>query len=645
MPTKPSAEAVTRFDSWTNLLVDVGSTRDKASGLSFRRRKRLEKKILSALYEQNATAARIVDRLVDDSLRNGWTLKKSEADLDIDQIKSRCSDLGIDTALAQADKWSRLYGGALLCLPTTDYDANTGEVRKPDQPLGTVTRLYKPFVVPAHDAQPLAWDDVFGSPTYHKVLAYQIQGMSGQSINLHHTRCIPFEPVKLDPETLRNTSPTGWGPSVLDRAFESLSRYGASLQHGVSIMYVASLLSLNLEGYREEYKKKDGRAALKKYLADLFATLDSRGIMALDAKDKMTATSLTTTGVTDVIDRNRDSVAADAEMPREILFNESPAGLNAGELSGPQELWFSKCGSHQEQDLSPPLDRILEVAFEAWGQKVEEWETEWLPLWTKSETGKADTAGKWATVDKTYFDMGADGEEIIRQRLVEGKTGALEFSAPTASNGNPLDLSPNDLAAHEAAGAAAAAPADAPTPADQALTGVQITSGMTIQQNLNSGLISYAQARGITALSFPQLRGRESDLLGPPPADQNATPGIAPAAPAPAPGTAPGAAPVADEPDPMNGPSDDPIPQDVVSPQEAAAKYRVSTRTITRMMETAAIRYWGLGSHKRVSLSDIAKAARSHEQPTGDRMDAAAIEFSDECAVIVLMAARHAIAA
>lgn len=604
---------VERLDDWTNVFQDKRG-RDKSEGLSFLARVSLDRTQLSALYSQNAIAARIVDKIADDSMRAGY--KITAEGVDHVALESQLDDIGIDAAVKQADKWSRLYGGALLVMPTTDYDPITGEILLPHLPMGKVVQMFRPFVVPCWQAQPLQWDDTFGSPTYHKVLSYQISGNSGQTLRLHHTRCIPFEPIKLDPDTLRLYSLTGWGPSVLDRCFAPLARYGASLKHGTNMMYVASIMWLKLKGYREEYKKKDGREILAQYTADLFNVLDSRGLLVIGEGDEAGSTSLNASGTSDIIDRNRDDLAASQEMPREILFNESPpAGLNNGDMSGPQALWYGTCESHQEQDLTPVYDRFLEKFFEAKRMNVPEWEQEWAPLWVKSEDGQADTATKWAGVDKAYFDMGADGEEIIRQRLVEGATGQLQFNTATAENGTPLDLSPDDLAASEAAAAPAAAGPAAPTPADEALTGVQITSAMLIQEKLNSGLISYAQAIGVVGLSFPKLRGSESSLLGPPPADANATPGIAVAPPpaAAATGAAPGADEDALEHDPMNGPSDDPIPADVMSPKEAATKYRVPTRTINRMIESNAIRYWGLPPHVRVSLADIAKAARAHE--------------------------------
>lgn len=617
MQTKPpevEAELADRTDAWINVLAGMRGTREKSQGIQFALRQWLTPEVLASMYGQEAMAAVVVDQIVDDAMREGLpTIKGADDPIDLKAVATILDDLCVATTLTTADKWSRLFGGALLVAPTTDYDPITGEVRKPHEPMGIVTSLHKPYVVPAQKATPLEWDDVWGSPTYHKVLSYQIDGDTGQSTILHHSRCHVFEPIKLPPEALRAGSSRGWGPSVIERVIASMSGMGASLQHLVSQMYIASLLTLHLKGYREDHRSDKGRDKLRKYLTDLFAMLDSRGMTAMDSEDRLASTQQAMTAAPLAVEKTREAFAAAARIPKEILFRESPAGLNAGELSGPQAIWFGDCASHRKDVLNPALDWLLAIVFQVHKIAAREWQYEWADLWTPSETSKATNAKTWADVDVAYNGLGLDGDEIIRQRFVDGRVGALELEGPSPPN--PMEITPEDLAAAEAATTPAPA-AEATTPADLALNGAQGDMLLNVIEKMNTGAITYEQATGSLGIMFPQMRGREATVLGPKPA-------VAPVSPAAA---AP-PAPAADTPDPMNGPSDDPIPDDVVSPREAADKYRVSTRTITRMMEKLGadgkpiIRHWGLGSHVRVSLADIARAARAHEVPTEDPAD------------------------
>jgi phage-related protein (TIGR01555 family) len=422
---------VDRFDDWYNTMTSLGSVRDKAQGLSFQKRTRLARHVLEAAYEQNPIVARVVDRLPDDALRHGWKLVGTNAEVDMDEIQSKLDDLNIDQILSQAVKWSRLYGGALIAIPAVDG--------KPyDQPLcmQDIDALYSPIVFSAHEAQPVDMDATFGSPTYKKVLTYDLSGIDGRITRIHHSRCIAMEAISLPYEALQS-SPTGWGPSIIDRLWDDLSREGAARAYANSMMYNASLLYVQLDGFRAAHATKDGRENIQQLLLKMRQSLDALGILGIDAADNIGNVSLTMNGVVDIIDRARNALAAAADMPKEILFNESPAGLNAGKLSGPQELWFAHVASFQKNVLTPALNRLLEICFAAWGVQLDEWTVEWNQLWTKSDADAATINFQQAQADSIYVAMGAvTAEEVREHRLKKGLSGQLVVSDMP----EPLDL-------------------------------------------------------------------------------------------------------------------------------------------------------------------------------------------------------------
>lgn len=421
-----------RVDDWSNTMTSLGSVRDKATGVTFSRRPRLSRDTLEAAYEQEPIVARVVDRLPDDALRNGWEITGLDVDVDMDYLRSKIEDAGINQALLQAAKWSRLYGGALLCLPTGGSS--------PDKPLNltSIEGLYQPVVVSAYDARPVDMDATFGSPTFRKVLSYDIDNIDGSTIRIHHSRCIPFEPIQLPYEALLR-SPTGWGPSVIDRIWDALSKEGAARAHAVSMTYISSLLYIQMDGFRAAHQTDKGREQIRDLLLNTRKGLDSLGILGLDKEDAIGNVSLSISGVTDVIDRTTSALAAAADMPKEILFNESPAGLNAGQLTGPQELWFAHVAAYQKTVLTNALNKMLEICFAAWGIPAREWTIEWNPLWVKSDADQAALQLQQAQADQIYFAMGAvSAEEVRAHRLEKGLGGALEVPdiAP-----EPLDVS------------------------------------------------------------------------------------------------------------------------------------------------------------------------------------------------------------
>jgi len=135
------------------------------------------------------------------------------------------------------------------------------------------------------------------------------------------------------------------------------------------------------------------------------------------------------------------------------------------------------------------------------------------------------------------------------------------------------------------------------------MNGAQIASMLEIVNSVNSGVLTYEQGIGVLGVAFASLRGRESSVLGPRPAVAPVNPNLPP--PVAAVGDEPGAALA---PPPSTGP----MPDDLVPVREAAEKFRVPTRTITLAIQREQLGYWGLGTHKMVSLAEVAELATAH---------------------------------
>jgi phage-related protein (TIGR01555 family) len=583
-----------RTDDWFSMQAGIGGPRDKGASVEFASRCRLTRKQLTTLYTQNAIVARLCDLIGDEALREGWGLKnvrcKDGSDYaDLEGLTQRIEPLKIDDACRKASSWDRLYGAALVLFPVPDH-------LSPDQPLQTerANDIYPLRVVSADDARPLAMDTVMMSRTYLEILGYRVTGVASTPVDVHHTRCWPVESIELPPEDPTATttmSRNGWSPGQVERSYDEIRRDGSAASFAVAAMFVSSIIFTKLKGGREKFKTKGGPEEIQKWLAQFNANLSALGIAAIDADDELSSLTQTTTGTPDLLDKMRDRVAATTDMPREILFNESPPGLNAGSLTGAQSLWFAKVETHRRKRIEPIIRRALEIAFAVWRLDIASFEIDWPPLWSKSDTETAQINAANATADTAYITANVfTPEEVRRHRGIANNLGPIEVEDETAS---PLDLDPNEA---EVAGqvAAQAPPTEAGTVADTAMNGAQVQSLMTIVQNVAAGLLPRDAAAGIIGAAFPTLRGREETVLGS--AGQQV------------------AAPAADDPEAAPA-STDPIPNDVVSPADAAAKFGVATRTITRQIELGRLRYWGLGAHKRVSLAEVATLARSHEPP------------------------------
>lgn len=595
------AVPVERSDSFFSTNSNLGSIHDKSTGLIYVWRRQLTEDALNAMYVQNGIIARIVDLKVQDAFRTPWKIADCDVQLDHKQIMSDMDDLRVNSSLIKGWQWGNLYGGAGIVLPVRD-----GRKPRMRMDLGNIVQMYPLQVVAARNCLPYEMDSAFGSPTYQQIISYDVTGLTTRrgSVRVHHSRIIPIEPIELPTDLAARISygNHGWGPSIIERVYEALGWAGSSKQHAIAMMYIASILYLKIHGYRDAHKGKEGKKLIRELLAETRKNLDALGILGLDSADELGSLTLSITGAHELIDRMENAIVAYQEMPREIVLNESPAGLNAGQLSGPQEIWFHKVQAFREQRVTPQLDRVLEVYFAWRGIPAREWKIEWEPLWTRSENELADIASKNAATDESLWRTGAaSADEIRHHRLVLGRLDPLRVD-----EGETDDLPPLDLASEVAAQQQATAPApEVTTPADTAMNGPQIASMMEIVQNVAAGLLPRDSAIGIIGAAFPSLRGREEAILG------SAGLGLPPLAAGPAvPGGPPVAAGAPDEAsEPVQAAYEPPPGEPLMTAQEIHAQLGVSPASLKSMRQRGEIGAWQFGGRWRFAKSEVLQAS------------------------------------
>ncbi len=414
-------------DSWYSSSGGLGSVRDKSVGVSFRARSRLPRREATALYVQNDVVAKIVDEIVDDAFRNGFTVEnikdRDRQPIEIEQeaLQAKMKELGVFDRVPMAAKWARKDGGALLLLPVHDGQTVDKPARfNPETVFGYLG------VVPSCRAQPEQQDLGLFSPTYGQTLEYLVESPTSDTKRVHHSRVVPIEAIELPYEDATAYSEDGWGPSVIERVFDVLQRDGASQQHAVNILWASSLLYLKLEGLRKAHTRKDGPEEIRKMLNGISRAIDTTGIVGLDSADDLAAVNRQISGLKDLLDHLRDRVASAANMPREILYNESPTGLRGGEMSGPQAIWYATVSKYQEKTLNPVLNRVLQVVFASLGVPAYSWDIAWPALFVERDSDAADTHKKRAEADQIYHNMGVlNADELRRERFEESEQGGL----------------------------------------------------------------------------------------------------------------------------------------------------------------------------------------------------------------------------
>ncbi len=409
-----------RSDGYANLTSGLGSSLDKSSYNFYQPKPRLTESTLDALYEGEAMAARIVDRVVDDGTREEFTISGENEEFDFASVQSQLEDLDARNHLGEAWKWSRLYGGSLLFM-----NVNDGGKMSDPLDLSKATKLVSLRAIDSSMVTPEGHGSGMGSrgfllPEFYRVSTDQLGESSGGERLIHRTRVIRFDGVKVPPRlAIRHN---GWGPSILDRVGTEVMRLGTVMGYLSNIMHDVSVQVYMMDGLRDAMCGNTDmtEAQLKEMFQNIKQTMDQLHMLVLDTKDEYKEVSRSVTGLSELTDKFIDALVRATDMPRTILLGEQPGGLNA---NGDSEIrsWFDFVRSQQRSVLTPAITRLLEVIFAIRENNREdvpdEFTVDYAPLWQPSEAETAATQLQQAQTDELYMLNGVYTADETRTRL------------------------------------------------------------------------------------------------------------------------------------------------------------------------------------------------------------------------------------
>lgn len=448
-----------RTDNYINTITGLGGNPDKSRFSTFVAKPRMDWETLGDTYEQDAIAARIIDRLPDDATREEITLRGEDTEVDFASVQSELEDLDARNRVGDAWRWARLYRGSLLVM-------NVNDGRKMDKPLNleAATNLSSLHVVTAEHIQPKDFNPGLGSAAFSEPESYEITVPfgAGGTREIHKSRVIRFDGVKVPPSRMIDNN--GWGPSVLERVQTEITQLGVVIGYARSIIHDISMPAFKLKGLRAMLcgDSKD-QAEIRKAIEQLRMSMDNLHLVAIDSEDEYQELNRTVTGLNELMDRFVDALVRATDMPRTILLGEQPGGLNA---SGDSEIraWYDFVAAQQKQKLTPALNRLLEVLFAVRKRNKEtvpeEWTIQYAPLWQPSESEAAATEKTKSETAGTYVDMGAIDVGEVRTGLIS--SGYLPEDAgtepPDDGSEEEIEALKGQMATMEAEKAAALAP-------------------------------------------------------------------------------------------------------------------------------------------------------------------------------------------
>ena len=411
-------QAFLRQDNWVNPLTRLGVGNSRTNNTVFRKGSTLDKHVLSEMYRADGIAKRIINSVVDDSLR-GFINAEAELLKEFKRINAK-------QVMFDAASFGRLYGGAIIVALVDDGLSL-------EQPLNPakVNKLVSLKVFDRHQLSCQPEDicddfcqEFYGEPEIFTVTKKQnmFNAKNDVFFKVHRSRCFVFGGARMC--NVSKSHNDGWDDSVLQSCYDALRSYGIIVNSSVEIVQDFVQVIMKMNGLSD----KVANGQMEKVLARLDIIDRSRSgqntiLLDGDGSEDYEKRSSSISGLADLWDRFSEAICAASGIPATRLFGQSPAGLNS---SGEGDLknWYDIVSAYREDQIEPCINWLLEIMQnqQEWQNKPSSLDWSFPALHSPSEKEYAEIKKNYAEIDMMYIDRGAiSASEAWKERFGSGE--------------------------------------------------------------------------------------------------------------------------------------------------------------------------------------------------------------------------------
>lgn len=394
-------------DGFTNFAAKLGlGTDNLLAGSSYMPGKYItrSRSELEDMYRASWVVGRAVEVVAEDMIRSAIDIQGSLSAEDISLLLKTYRATGLPGRIADAIKWSRLYGGALAVLLLDGHDLEQPLDMETIEP-GSFRGL---FVMDRHEVMPSTrtiqeLGPMFGYPEYYDVNRPD----GGAMLRVHNSRALRFVGVSL-PSDMRRAE-QGWGASVVERVFERILALDSATYGAANLMLKSFLRVIKIDRYREVLAS-GGRAeqAMLKMFAFIRQMQSNEGITLLDKNDEFQVSGWTFAGVYDALQAFCEQIAGATGIPLIRLLGQSPKGFSTGESD--MRTYYDTIATQLDDDKRPADLMLFGVlSRHLWGKPLpDDFTFEYQSLFVPTEAEKSQIA----TADAQAV-AGLHGADII----------------------------------------------------------------------------------------------------------------------------------------------------------------------------------------------------------------------------------------
>ncbi len=392
-----------RQDGYSNMLNKYGTAQDNSTSYEYGLEEITDDMELTGLYEGNGLFAKIIDRPAEEAVKHGFDINYGDQDI-MEYVEDRMDQLDLEDKFATAEKWARLYGGAIIVMLVDDgrgleEPLDWKNVRSIEELRVFERSLVQPDYVSMnqfHFGDSLRKGQPFGEPEYYHV--FSTYGY----FTVHRSRCLIFRNGRL-PERTSNAIYRYWGIPEYVRMKRELRECITAHGNGGKLLERCVQAIYKMKNLANMLSTEEGENTVLKRLQVIDMARNLLNSIAIDNDgEEYTFESFAMSGVKDILDATCNMLSAVTNIPQTILFGRSPAGMNS---TGENDLenYYNMVENIQKQNMKANSRTVIDLILlqgklEGKIPEIPKYKVRFASLWSMSETEQA-------AVEKTRADM------------------------------------------------------------------------------------------------------------------------------------------------------------------------------------------------------------------------------------------------
>lgn len=417
-----------REDGYTNMLTKYGTQQDSSTAYEYMSERFTTDMELAQIYEGNGLFSKIIDRPAEECVKHGLDIDYGDTDTE-NYVEERLDELDFETKFSTAEKWARLYGGAIIVMFINDgrgleEPVNYKGIKSIDELMVFERAVVSTDLTSIHNFTSKIIGDVYGEPKY-----FIVSSIHGY-FRVHRSRCLVFH-NGCSSELTQNENYRYWGEPEYVKIRRALRECITTHENGTKMLERSVQAIYKMRNLSNLLSTADGEEKVIQRLQVIDMARNIINSIAIDNDgEDYDFKSSSMNGVAEIVDTTCQMLSAVTNIPQTILFGRSPSGMNATGQSD-FENYYNMVENIQKQNIKKNVRVLIDIVLkqaksENVIKEVPKYKVKFKPLWSMTEqeqeavkAQKASTAKVKAEEIKTYLELKLITQKEARKAVAE----------------------------------------------------------------------------------------------------------------------------------------------------------------------------------------------------------------------------------